>query len=86
MKIHVGGTSYHKNGGATAHPGENWCSSQYDGRSDWYVRAWVGMSNIGSISGELEEFCNEIRKMMVEVRCRGQGYRIFCVEEKRFNI
>ena len=44
-------------------------SMQYDGRPDGRIGVRVGMWNLGSLSGNGGEVCEELRKRMIDVCC-----------------
>ena len=72
---------YHKNEGATPHPGPCKHSLQYYERPDGSLGVRAGTWNLGCLSGKRVEVCEELRKRMIdvcclqEVRLRGQGAR-----------
>ena len=84
--------AYHKEEGATPHPGACKHSSQYDGRPDGRVGVCVGTWNLGSMSENGGEVCEELRKMMIdaccllEVRWRGQGSRMLGMTGRRYKL
>ena len=47
-----------KKEGAALHPGASKHSLQNDGRPDEHIGVWIGMWNIGSLSGKGETFVN----------------------------
>ena len=59
----------HKTEGAPPHPGASKFSLQYDGRPAGRFGVWVGMRNLGSLSGKGGEVCEELRKRMIDVCC-----------------
>ena len=61
--------AYHRNEGATLHPGACKHSLQYDGRSDGNLGVRVGTWNLCGVSGKGGEVCEELRKRMTDVCC-----------------
>ena len=50
-------------------PGARRHSLQYDRRPDGHFGVWVGKWNIGSLSGNGVDVCEELRKRMINVCC-----------------
>ena len=59
--------AYHKKKGVRLHPVAPKHSLLYDGRPDWHFGVWVGTWNIGSLSGNGGDVCEELRKRMIDV-------------------
>ena len=66
--------AYHKKDGATPHPGAHRHGLQYDGRPDERLGVRVGTWNLGSLSRNGREACEELRKRMIDMCC-GQEVR-----------
>ena len=84
--------AYHKQEGATPHPGPRKHCLQNDGKPDERFGVRVGTWNIGSMSGRGTEVCEELRKRRLdlcclqEIRWRGQGARFLGVKGTRYKL
>ena len=82
--------AYHKQEGATPHPGPRKHCLQNDGKPDERFGVRVGTWNIGSMSGRGTEVCEELRKRGMDVCCqqevrwRGQEARFLGVKGRRY--
>ena len=70
--------AYCKKEGATLHTEAHKCSLQYDGRPDGHFGMQVWTWNLGSLSGQKGEVCEELRNKMNDVCCLQVRWRIGC--------
>ena len=66
-------------------------SLQYDGRPDERLGVCVGTGNLGSLSGNGGDGCEELRKRMIDVCClqvrwRVQGARMLGMKGRRHKL
>ena len=60
---------YHQMEGASPYSGVCKHNFLYDRRPDVCFVVWVGMWNLGRLSGKGSEVCVELRKRMIDVCC-----------------
>ena len=81
--------AYPKKKSATQHPGMCKHSLQYDWRPDGHFGVRVGRWNLGSLSGNGVEVCEELIKRMIDMCCLqelrwgGQGARMLGDERRK---